>query len=84
MTDERRKRIAVAVTINVIILIALLVAVVVYQLVVITAKKHYKNELVKEIERLQTETEHKQDTLDYWQSQEGLEDLYYEFLFSQK
>ena len=82
MTDEKRNRLIAAVTVNVILLIAILAAVVVYQIIQIKIVSRNRNDIVNKIEQLQQETEKVQNSLDYWQSQDGLEDLAYEFGFA--
>ena len=81
MTEEKRNRIIAAVTVNVILLIAILVAVVVYQLVQIKIVSRKRDDILTKIEYLEQETKKEQNSLDYWQSQEGLEDLAYEYGF---
>ena len=81
MTDEKRNRIIAAVTVNVILLIAILAAVVIYQIIQIRIVSRNKNDMISRIERLRSETQKEEDTLDYWQSREGLEDLAYEYGF---
>ena len=82
MTDEKRNRIIAAVTVNVILLIAILAAVVIYQIIQIKIVSRNRNDILTKIEQLQQETEREQNSLDYWQSQDGLEDLAYEFGFA--
>ena len=82
MTDEKRNRIIAAVTVNVILLIAILAAVVIYQIIQIKIVSRNKNDIVHRIEELQQLTEKEQNSLDYWQSQSGLEDLAYEYGFA--
>ena len=81
MTDERRNRIVAAVTVNVILLIAILAAVVVYQIIQITVVKRNRDSIITRIEQLEKATQGERDSLDYWQSDAGLEDLAYEFGF---
>lgn len=84
MTDERRNRIIAAVTVNGILLIAILAAVIIYQVIQITIVKRNKNDILTKIEQLEKETQKEEKSLNYWKSHEGLEDLYYEYYFSQK
>ena len=81
MTDEKRKRIIAAATVATILLIAILAFTVIYQLVFINAQKRKKIELKNKIEQLEQLTGDKRDTLDYFESDAGLEDLAYEFGF---
>ena len=84
MTDEKRNRIIAAVTVNGILLIAILAAVIIYQVIQITIVKRNKNDILNRIEKLEEETKKEEKSLNYWKSQEGLEDLYYEYYFSQR
>ena len=81
MTDEKRNRMIVAVTINVILLIAILVAVCIYQLVNIVSLKKVTRELREQIDYYTEQTENAERTLEYWQSEDGLRDLAYKFGF---
>ena len=81
MTDEKRNRIVAAVTVNVILLIVILAAVVVYQIIQITVVKRNKQDIVDRIKYLQEETKKEEDSLDFWQSKTGLEDLAYRYGF---
>ena len=82
MTDEKRNRIIVAVTVNLILLLAILAAVAIYQIVQITIISRNKKDIINEIAQLQQLTEKEQNSLDYWQSNAGLEDLAYKFGFA--
>ena len=84
MNDERRNRIIAAVTVNGILLIAILAAVIIYQVIQITIVKRIRNDILSRIEQLREDTEKEEKSLNYWKSQEGLEDLYYEYYFSQR
>lgn len=81
MTDEKRNRLIVAVTVNVILLIAILVAVCIYQLVNIVALKNVTKDLKEQIEYYETQTENADRTLEYYQSEDGLRDLAYKYGF---
>ena len=81
MTDEKRNRIMVAVTINLILLIVILSAVIVYQVVKITIISRNKKNITNRIEQLQQLTEKEHNNLEYWQSQAGLQDLAYQYGF---
>lgn len=81
MTEERRNRIVGAITVNVILLITILIAVIVYQLVRISIDKRTKNDIIEQIEYYEQETEKKEDTLEYYKSQQGLVDLAYKYGF---
>ena len=82
MNDEKRNRIIAAVTVNGILFIAILVAVIIYQIVQITIVRRNKEDIISRIEQLQEKTEKEQNSLDYWQSREGLEDLAYQYQFT--
>ena len=81
MTEEKRNRIVVAVTVNLIILIAVLAAVIIYQICRITIATRNKNDLIRAIKDYESRTEQEEKNLDYWQSQSGLEDLAYQYGF---
>ena len=81
MTDEKRNRIIAAVTVNVILLIVILTAVVIYQLVTIVTVKSQCEDIKQQIEENEKKTSEDRQTLEYWQSQKGLEDLAYKYGF---
>lgn len=81
MTDEKRNRLIVAVTINVILLIAVLAAVCIYQIVTIVSLKRVTGDLREKIDYYTEQTENAERTLEYWQSEEGLRDLAYRYGF---
>ena len=51
MTQEKKNRIAAAITVNAVILIVVLVAVIIYQLAVIVSLANKENRLKKDIEK---------------------------------
>lgn len=81
MTDEKRNRMIVAVTINVILLIVILAAVCIYQLVNIVSLKKVTRELKEQIGYYNEQIDNAERTLDYYQSEEGLRDLAYKYGF---
>ncbi len=81
MTEEKRNRIIAAVTVNVILLIAILAAVIIYQIIEIKIVSRNREEIIKKIEYLQNETDKTENTLDYYQSYEGLLELAYKYGF---
>ena len=81
MTDEKRNRIIAAVTVNVILLIAILAAVVVYQIVQITVIKRNRDKIKADINWFIEHAVDENTSLEYWQSDAGLEDLAYKFGF---
>ena len=72
MTDEKRNRIIAAVTVNVIIL---------YQIVQIKVVSKTRNDIIKEIEYLNQQTQINKDTYEYYKSEAGLLDLAYKYGF---
>lgn len=81
MTDEKRNRLIVAVTINVILLIVILAVVCIYQLVNIVSLNKITKDLKGQIEYYEQQTEDAERTLEYYQSEEGLRDLAYKYGF---
>ena len=81
MTEEKRNRIIAAVTVNVILLIAILAAVIIYQIIEIKIVSRNREEIIKKIEYLQNETDKTENTLDYYQSYEGLLERAYKYGF---
>ena len=81
MTEEKRNRMIVAITVSVIILITFLTFVVGYQLLKISKLSKNKKDLLRDIQNFQQMTEKEQNNLDYWQSRAGLEDLAYQYGF---
>ena len=82
MTDEKRNRIISAVTVNVILLIAILAAVIIYQIVQIKIVSRNREDILNQIKYYQDETEKNEKTLNYYKSEQGLEDLAYKYGFS--
>lgn len=81
MNEEKRNRIAAAITVNVLLLIVILAAVVIYQLMSISAMRNQTLAIKSEINRLQTEIEQDESTLEHWKSDKYLFDKAYEFGF---
>ncbi len=70
--NEKRNRIAAAVTVSVVLLIAVLVAVLVYQLVTIAVLKPRRDQLESDLEYYEQLVEEKQGDLEWLQSDEYL------------
>lgn len=75
MDEQRKNRLAAAITVNAIILVVILVAVIIYQLVEITAVNNKRNEIITEIEQYEQKLETSQDELEYVQTSQYLLDL---------
>ncbi len=75
MENQKKNRIAAAITVNVILLIVILAAVIIYQLVEIVAVNNRRNQLKKEIEEYERLIEQSKNDLDYLQSEQYLLDL---------
>lgn len=72
MDEQKRNRIAAAITVNVILLIVILVSVVIYTLVEVAVKSKYKRELEAEIANYKRLIEENEDYLELLQSDEHL------------
>ena len=68
MTEEKRKRLAGAITFATILLIVILVSIVISQLVIMTSLKKRKQQLVKDIQYYEEQTKNGQQTLEDLQS----------------
>lgn len=68
MTEEKRKRMAAAITVSVILLIVILTAIVIYQFVVLSATQKHKRNIENEISYLQEQTANEKQTLEDLQS----------------
>ena len=79
MNEEKRNRIAAAITVNVILLIFILAAVVVYQLVVITRANNKRKAMVEEIEYYRQNLGESEDFYERLQSEEYLRDKLIEY-----
>lgn len=75
MSEEKRNRLAAAITVNVILLIAILAIVVICQMAAISHKKAEQARLVAEIEQYEKAKEAGEDELEYLKSEEYLYDL---------
>ena len=78
MDEQRRIRMAAAITVNVILLIAILAAVIIYQLTAIGIGNGQKKALEKEISEYEQLVEQEQKKLDYLKSQQFLLDKAFE------
>lgn len=72
MTEEKRNRIAAAITVNVILLIAIIFCIAVYQIVEISVLNARRVKIIQDINYYQEQIEKGQDALDYYQSSEYL------------
>lgn len=72
MNEQKRNRIAAAVTVNVILLVAILAVVVVYQLVYLSVISNRRAKLKAEIAEYEQLIEESQKDLDYLQSEQYL------------
>lgn len=75
MNEQKRNRIAAAITVNVILLIAVLVVVIVYQLVVLGVITAKKKALLSEIDEYKALIERGGEDLEVLQSEQYLLDL---------
>ncbi len=82
MEEQRRIRMAAAITVNVILLIVILTAVIIYQLIAIGVGNGRKKAMEKEISEYTQKLEEKQNDLDYLKSEEFLLDKAFELGYS--
>ena len=82
MEEQRRIRMAAAITFNGILLIAILTAVIIYQLVTIGLGNAQKRSLEKEISEYELKVEQGEKDLDYLKSEQFLLDKAFEMGFS--
>ncbi len=75
MNEEKRNRIAAALTVSTVLLIVLLVAVIIYQLVTISVISNRRKKLQAEYNYYLTQLENAENDLDYLQSEQYLRDL---------
>lgn len=75
MDEQKKNRLAAAITVNVILLIVILAAVLVYQIVAIAMVNAKHAQLVSEIEEYNQKIEQSEDALDYLKSEQYLLDL---------
>lgn len=78
MEEQRRLRMAAAITVNVILLIAILTAVIIYQLIAIGIGNGKKRELQTEINEYTQMLEQDEKNLDYLKSEQFLLDKAFE------
>ena len=74
MEEQRRIRMAAAITVNVILLIAILTAVILYQLISIGIGSSQKKALEKEIDEYTQKVEQEEKNLEYLKSEQFLLD----------
>lgn len=75
MSEEKRNRLAAAITLNVILLIAILAIVVICQVAAIVRQKNEEARLTAEIEKYEKAKAAGEDELEYLKSEEYLYDL---------
>lgn len=75
LDEQRKNRIAAAVTVNVILLIVILAAVLIYQMVELVYVSNETKRIKEEIDDYTTKIEQAQDDIDYLKSEQGLFDL---------
>lgn len=75
MDEQRKNRIAAAVTVNVILLIVILAAVLIYQMVELVYVSNETKRIKEEIDDYTTKIEQALDDIDYLKSEQGLFDL---------
>lgn len=81
MTEEKRNRIIAAITVNVILLIAILAAVIIYQIISMVILERKRDGMQSEYDRLLRQTEDTKNDLAYYESEQGLIDLAYQYGF---
>ena len=79
MTQQKRNRLVAAGTVSVVLLLVVLVAIMIYQLVVIVQLRNRRQELIDEIEKNSTELENYEDLLDYYDNYDALYQLAVEY-----
>ena len=80
--EQRRIRMAAAITVNVILLIVILTAVIIYQLIVIGIGSVQKKALEKEIDEYTQKVAQEEKNLDYLKSEQFLLDKAFELGFT--
>ena len=75
MNQQKRNRLVAAGTVSVVLLLVVLVAIMIYQLVVIVQLRNRRQELIDEIEKNSTELENYEDLLDYYDNYDALYQL---------
>lgn len=78
MNEEKINRIKAAVTVSTVLLIAILLAVAVYQLIMIPLMTKEYNDLKKEENYYKEQIENAKNELDYLKSEQGLQDKAFE------
>ena len=71
MNEQKRTRMAAAITVNVILLLVILVVVLIYQMIYIPYAKNYRNNLKSEYDKVLQDTEEAQDYLEFLKTEEG-------------
>lgn len=78
MNEQKRNRMAAAITVNGILLIVILVAVVIYQLAAMSLAKSRRSRLEAELVRYEQLIEQGQGDLEYLQTEQGILDILFE------
>lgn len=78
MEEQKRLRLAAAITVNVILLVAILTAVIIYQLASIAVANRQKNEIENEIRQYEKLLEEGEKNLEYLKSEQFLLDKAFE------
>ena len=79
MNQQKRNRLVAAGTVSVVLLLVVLVAIMVYQLVVIVQLSNRRQELIDEIEKYSTEKDNYEELLDYYSDYDALYQLAVEY-----
>ncbi len=79
MNQQKRNRLVAAGTVSVVLLLVVLVAIMIYQLVVIVQLRNRRQELIDEIEKNSTELENYENLLDYYDNYDALYQLAVEY-----
>ncbi len=74
ITEDKKNRLIVGITVSAVILIVIFIAVIIYQMVEMVVIKNRKAEIQEEIETLQGEIENGEANLDLLQSEEYLKE----------
>lgn len=75
MDTRKRNRLVAAGTVAIVLLLVVLVAIMIYQLVVIVQLKERRDQLKEEIDDINQQIEESEDLLDYYENLDNLFDL---------
>jgi len=79
MNEQKRVKMAAAVTVNIILLILILVAVVIYQLAEISVISARRTQMQKEYQEYVQMEQEKKSELEYLKSEQGMMDLAFQY-----